>query len=78
MKHIYICIYIYIYASQVVLVAKNLPANARDIEDMSSIPETGRPPGVRNGNPLQDYCLENPTGNGAWQVTAHWTAENQT
>ena len=58
--------------------AKNLPANARDTEDMSSIPETGRPPGVGNGNPLQDYCLENPTDRGAWQVTAHWIAENQT
>ena len=31
----------------------------------------GRSPGGRQGNPLQDSCLENPTDNGAWQVTVH-------
>ena len=24
-----------------------------------------------NGNPLQDSCLENPVGGGAWWVTVH-------
>ena len=32
---------------------KNLPANARDTGDTSSIPGSGRYPGVRNGNPLR-------------------------
>ena len=33
--------------------AKNLPANARDSRDTGSISESGRSPGVGNGNPLQ-------------------------
>ena len=48
------------WASQVVLVVKNLPANAGDIRDVSSIPASGRSPGGGNGNPLQYSCLENP------------------
>ena len=51
-----------IYASQVVLVVKNLPANAGDIRDKSSIPGSGRSPGGGHGNPLQYSCLENPHG----------------
>ena len=49
-------------ASQVVLVVKNLPADAGDIRDMGSIPGSGRSPGERNCNPLQYSCLENPHG----------------
>ena len=37
-------------ASQVVLVVKNLPANAGDIRDWCSIPVSGRSPGEGNGN----------------------------
>ena len=55
------------WASQVVLVVKNLPANAGDIRDTGSIPASGRFPGGRHGNPLQYYCLENPMDRGAWQ-----------
>ena len=47
-------------ASQVVLVVKNLIANARGVRDLGPIPELGRSPGGRNGNPLQCSCLENP------------------
>ena len=39
---------------------KNRPASAGDEGDMGSIPEWGRSPGGRNGNPLQYSCLENP------------------
>ena len=39
-------------ASQVVLVVKNLPANAGDIKDLGSIPGLGRCPGGGHGNPL--------------------------
>ena len=49
-------------ASQVGLVVKNLPANAGDIRDMSSIPGLGRIPGGGHGHPLQYSCLENPHG----------------
>ena len=54
---------------------KNLPVNAGD---MSLIPESGRPPGGVNGNPLQYSCLENPMGIGAWQATVHGVAESDT
>ena len=48
-------------ASQVVLVAKNLPASVGDKRDfMSLIPESGRFSGGGHGNPLQYSCLENP------------------
>ena len=47
--------YLYGWASQVVLVVKNLPVNAGDT---GSIPESGRFPGKGNGHPLQYSCLE--------------------
>ena len=47
-------------ASQVALVVKNLPASAREIKDVGSVPGSGRSPGGGNGNPLQYYCLGNP------------------
>ena len=34
--------------------------------DPGSIPGLGRSPGEGNGNPLQDYCLENPMDRGEW------------
>ena len=34
-------------------VVKNPPANVGDPRDVGSIPESGRSPGVGNGNPLQ-------------------------
>ena len=55
-----------IWASQVVLVVKNLPANAGDIRDMDSTPGLGRSPGGGHGNPLQCSCLEKPMNKGAW------------
>ena len=44
------------------LEVKNLPANAGDIKDASSIPGLGRSPEGEHGNPLQYACLENPHG----------------
>ena len=46
--------------------------------DMGSIPGSGRPPGERNGNPLQYSCLGSPMNRGAWQVTAMGLQKNQT
>jgi len=40
-------------ASQVILVVKNLPANAGDIREADSIPGSGRFPGRGHGNLLQ-------------------------
>ena len=53
------------------LVIKNPPANAGDIEDMGSIPGSGRPPGEGEDNPLQYSCQQNPMDRGVWQTTAH-------
>ena len=39
--------------SQMVLVVKNLPANAGDVRDTGSISVLGRSPGEENGNALQ-------------------------
>ena len=62
--HTYVmCIYMYLYrASQVVLVVKNLPANAG---------------GEGNGNPLHYSCLENPMDRGAWKAVVYRVKENQ-
>ena len=38
---------------------KNMPANAGDVTDLSSIPGLGRSSGERHGNLLQYSCLEN-------------------
>ena len=41
-------------------------ASVYNVGDPGSIPGLGRSPGEGNGNPLQDYCLENPTDRGAY------------
>ena len=64
--------------SQVVLVVKNLPANAGDERDVGSILGSGRSPGGENGNPLQYSCLENSKDRGAWQAIAHEVTKSQT
>ena len=60
------------------LVVKNLSASAGDVRDGGSIPEWGRSPGERNGNPLQYSCLENSMDGGAWRATVHGIAKSQT
>ena len=57
---------------------KSLPANAGDGGDVGSIPGLGRSPGVGNGNPLQDSCLENPMDRRAWWATVHGVAKSWT
>ena len=47
---------------EVSLVVKNLPPSAADAGDLGSIPGLGSSPGERNGNPLQDSCLEKAHG----------------
>ena len=66
------------WSSQVVLVVKNLPANAGDMRDVGLIPGSGRSPGGGNGNALQYSCLENPTDRGAWQATVHGVRKTDT
>ena len=54
---------------------KDPPAKAGDA---TSIPESVRSPGLGNGNPLEDSCLENPMDRGTWWATDHRITKNQT
>ena len=63
------------WASQVVLVVKNLPTNAGD---MGSISRLGRSSGGGHGNQLQCSCLENPLDRRAWRATVHGARELDT
>ena len=51
-----------VWASQVVLVVKNLPANVGDARDTGLISGLVRSPGGGHGHPLQYSCLESPHG----------------
>ena len=46
--------------------------------DATSIPGLGRSPREGNGNPLQYFCLGNPTDRVAWWATVHGVAESLT
>ena len=63
---------------QVAVVVENLLATAGDVRDAGSVPEVGRSPGERHGNPLQYSYLENPMDRRAWQATVHGITKNQT
>ena len=63
---------------QLVLVVKNLSANAGNIKDACLIPGLERCPGGGHSNPLQYSYLENSMDRGAWQATVHMVAESQT
>ena len=45
--------------------------SAHNVEDLGSIPGSGRSPGEGNSNPLQYSCLENPMDRGTWWATVH-------
>ena len=45
--------------------------------DLHSIPGAGRFPGGGNGNPPQDYCLENPRDGGTWWATVRKVTKSQ-
>ena len=53
--------------AMVVPVVKNPPAYAGDTRVVGLIPGLGRSSGVGNGNALQDSCLKNSMGRGAWR-----------
>ena len=61
-----------------VLVVKNLPANAGDVRDVGLIPGLGRSPGGGHCNPLQYSCLENLMDRGTWWAVVHRFAQSQT
>ena len=65
------------WASQVALVVKNLPANAGDARNSSSILGLGRSLGVGNGTPFQYSCLENSMDRRACWSTDHRATKSQ-
>ena len=68
----------YFGASWLMLVVKNLPANAGDIRDPSSVPGSERSSAGGHGNPLQCSCLENSVDRGAWWAMVHRVAKSWT
>ena len=62
------------WASHVLLVVKNLPANARDLREVGSIAGLERSPREEDGNLYQYSCLGNPTDRGEWGATVHRVA----
>ena len=52
------------------------PANAGDIIDVDSTPDSGRLPGGGHGNPLQYFCPEHPVDRGACWVTVHGVSKS--
>ena len=61
----------------VLVLVKNVPANAGGAGDLDSI-GSGRSSGGGHGNPLQYSYLESPMDRGVWQATVHRVAESQT
>ena len=68
--------YLYIYMG--FLGGSEVKASAWNVGDLGSIPGSGRPPGERNGNLLQYYCLENPMEGGTWWATVHGVPKSRT
>ena len=66
------------WASRVVLLVKDLPANVGDVRDAALISGLGRSPRGGHGNPLQYFCLENPTDRGVWRATVHGVTKSWT
>ena len=58
--------------------ASESKASVYNAVDPGSSPGLGRYPGEGNGNPLQDYCLENPIDRGAWQAAVYRVAKSRT
>ena len=57
---------------------KTLPARVGDVRDLGSIPESGRSPGGRYGNPLQYSRLEKPHGQRSLAGYSPWVAKSRT
>ena len=60
------------------LSGKESACNTGDTGDAGLIPEIGRYPGGRHGNPFQYFCLENNMDRGAWWATVNSVAKSRT
>ena len=68
--------YCFCGASQVVLVAKNPPANPRDVRDSGLDLWLRKIPGGGHGNLPLYSCLETPMDRGAWRATVPGVAKS--
>ena len=59
-------------------VDKESTCNARNAEDLGSIPGSGRSPGGGHDNPLQYSYPENPIDRGDWWAIVHRVTTGQT
>ena len=66
------------WASQVVLVVKNPPANMGDIREAGSVSGLGRSPGGRHGNLLHRFLPGESPGTEAWKAAVHRFAQSNT
>ena len=66
------------WASQVALVVKKLPANAGDIRDMGSDPWVGKIPRRRAWQSTSVFLPETLVDGGAWGATVHKFAQSDT
>ena len=53
------------------LSGKESTYSAGDMEDMGSVPGSGRFPGEGNSNSLQSSCLGNAMDKGFWRAAVH-------
>ena len=67
---VFICMYVCIWGFLGGSVVKNPPASAGERRCRFD-PWVGKIPSGGLGNPLQNFCLENPMDRGAWQATVH-------
>ena len=66
------------WASQVVLMVKNSPANAGDVRDTDSIPGSGRSPEGGHATHSGILAWRIPMDRGAWRATVHRVTELNT
>ena len=57
---------------------KKLPAKARDINDMDSIPGWGKIPWRRAWQPTPVFLPGEPLGRGAWRAIVHGLPKSRT
>ena len=53
------------------LVAQMEKISVCNTGNLGLVPVSGRVPGGKNGNPLEESCLGNAMDRGAWQATVH-------
>ena len=56
---------------------QNPLAGAGGVKDTGLIPELGKSPGERHGNPFYYPCLENPMDRGGWCATVHGVSKSR-